>query len=118
LRPLETIRLDLRDAWRKLLRCRQATGLAVVLLTIGVGATTAAFSVAYGVLVRPLPYPDADRLATVWQKVQGRREQLSYPDFQDLRAVGAFDTTAALASGRGTLMAGVEVDRVNLVEAE
>ena len=116
--PLETARLDLRDAIRQLRRRPLVTALAVLLLTIGIGASSAAFSVAYGVLVRPLPYPDADRLSTVWQYVQGRREQVSYPDFQDFRSLGAFETTAALASGRGTLKAGVEVDRVNLVEAE
>jgi putative ABC transport system permease protein len=119
--PFETLRLDVRDAWRQLRRRPLVAALAVILLTIGIGASSAAFSVVYGVLLRPLPYPDADRLATVWQRTEGRREQLSYPDFDDLRGSAAFDTSAALASGRGTLMAGgsaENVERVNLIEAE
>src|SRR5262245_49140507 len=59
---VEAIRLDVRDALRQLRRRPLSAVIALVLLTIGVGVSAAAFSVAYGILVRPLPYPGADRL--------------------------------------------------------
>lgn len=62
---------------------------AVLTLGLGIGATTAVFTVVDSVLIRPLPYPDADRLVTVWetQPSQGRyREPTSPPNFLDLRA--------------------------------
>ncbi len=118
IRPIETLRLDTRDAWRQLRRRPLVNVLAVLLLTIGIGASSAAFSVVYGVLMRPLDYPQGDRLATLWQQTEGRREQLSYPDLQDLRGAGPFEITAAIASGRVTLMAGANVDRVNVVDTD
>ena len=58
---------DLRFAVRTLAKRPGFTGTAVLTLGIGVGATTAIFSVVNGVLLRPLPYPDAERLVNVWQ---------------------------------------------------
>ena len=116
---LEALRLDGRDAWRQLRRRPMVTLLAVLLMTIGIGASTAAFSVAYGVLVRAMPYPDADRLAVIWEQEKGQRGQISYPDFVDLRAAVPLDAAAALSSGRATLTApGIEADRVNTVQAD
>ncbi len=117
---LETAGLDVRDAWRQLRRRPLNLVLSLILLTLGIGAATAAFSVAWGVLARPLPFPDADRLATLWdvQDDRGIPQQVSYPDLEDIRAVAPFTDTVALGSGRATLTAGGEVARVNLVEAE
>lgn len=58
---------DLRYAIRVLLRRRGYTFAAVVALALGIGASTAIFSVLYAVLWRPLSYPDADRLTIVWE---------------------------------------------------
>ncbi len=44
---------------------------ALLTLTLGIGATTAVFSVVYGILLRPLPYPAADRLVRVWEEHPG-----------------------------------------------
>lgn len=58
---------DLTHAFRFLLRNRQFAVSAIVTTALGVGATVAVFSAVYGVLLRPLPYPDADRLVQVWE---------------------------------------------------
>ena len=65
-----TIR-DLRQAARGLLRSKSFAIVAVATLAIGIGATTAVFSVVDGVLLKPLPYPDSDRLVAVWHDAPG-----------------------------------------------
>lgn len=55
-------RRELQYAWRRLRRAPAFTITAAIVLTIGIGATTAAFSIINGVLLRPLPYAHADRL--------------------------------------------------------
>lgn len=63
---LDVLRLDTRDAWRRLRHAPCMTATVVATLGIGIGATTAPFSVVHAMLVAPLPYRDADRLAMVW----------------------------------------------------
>lgn len=62
---IESIGQDLRYAVRGLLKSSGFTLVAVLTLAIGIGATTAVFSVINGVLLRPLPYPDQDRLVAM-----------------------------------------------------
>lgn len=57
---------DVRFAWRMVARRRAATMLMIGVLALGIGATTAIFSVVDGVLLRPLPFPEPDKLAAVW----------------------------------------------------
>ena len=62
---------DLRHALRGLLRAPMFTIVAVATLAIGIGATTAVFSVVDGVLLKPLPYPESDELVAVWHDAPG-----------------------------------------------
>jgi predicted permease len=68
---LDSIACDLRDAMRSLSRHPGITSLAVLMLSLGIGATTAMFSVVYSVLIKPLPYPDSDALVRIVHKIGG-----------------------------------------------
>ena len=68
---MESVFRDLRIAARGLLRNPGFTAVAVLTLALGIGATTAVFSVVYGVLFRPLPFPNADRLVQIIQTREG-----------------------------------------------
>ena len=56
---------------RRLLRSPLFTGLTLLTLAIGIGANTAIFSVIEGVLIKPLPYPNPDRLIAIWHTAPG-----------------------------------------------
>jgi len=62
---------DLRLVWRQLLKSPGFSITAVLMLAFGIGATTAIFSVVDGVLLRPLPFPHAERLVTLGDQVAG-----------------------------------------------
>ena len=65
--PIETAWRDACHGLRSLRRNPGFTVVAILTLGIGIGATTAVFSVVNGVVIKPLPYPDADRLVGIWQ---------------------------------------------------
>jgi len=68
---LDLLRTDIRDALRGFARNPGFLAAAVLSLAFGVGANTAIFSVASALLLRPLPYPDADRLVILWNRSPG-----------------------------------------------
>jgi predicted permease len=65
---IEHLAQDLRYGARRLRKNPAFTVVAVLVLALGIGANTAMFSVAYGILLRPLPYADADRVAVVFMR--------------------------------------------------
>ena len=83
---METLLQDLRFAIRSLIRQPWFAFTAIVTLALGIGATTAIFSVVNAVLLRPLPFPRADRIVAVtnyWKQSSQRGLQVSAPDFHD-----------------------------------
>ncbi len=85
---LEQLMQDLRYAARTLRKNPGFAAVAVLALALGIGANTAMFSVVYGILLRPLPYPDADRLALVfihflpWDNPRGNMSMADYLDWK------------------------------------
>jgi predicted permease len=79
---------DARYALRMIVRTPGFSVIAVLTFALGIGVNTAVFSVVNGVLLRPLPYPDADRITMVWldNRRQNVREDItSYPNYLDWR---------------------------------
>ena len=78
---------DGRYALRALTRQPSFTLIALLTLTLGIGANTAIFSVVKAVLLNPLPYEDPERVLVLWEvNVEGNHEQVSIPTFDDWRA--------------------------------
>lgn len=78
---------DLRFGVRQLVRAPAFFAVATVTLALGIGATTAIFSVVRGVVLKPLPYPDPERIVQVWQVSEtGGQGQFSDRNFDDLQA--------------------------------
>ncbi len=83
---LEAFVQDLRYGARRLIAAPAFALIAIVTLALGIGANTAIFSVAAGILLRPLPYPAADRLVMVWMdnsRINLREDWHSYPNYVD-----------------------------------
>jgi len=77
---------DLRYGLRSLLKHRTFTAVCVVTLALGIGANTAIFTVVNAVVLRPLPFQDAERLAMIWTTKDTNQEQpLSFADYSDLK---------------------------------
>jgi putative ABC transport system permease protein len=95
---------DLKFALRTLFNAPAFTLTAALTLALGLGATTAIFSVVNAVLLRPLPYRDSERLVVT---------RLSFPDYQDLRRrSGTFEESAVWARNLYTLQSGDETRQV------
>src|SRR3954471_7777725 len=98
-RALSDFVADTRFAFRLLLKSPAFTITAVLTLALGIGATTAIFSLVYGVLYRPLPFPDADRIAMIYLHFSPQnnpRGGLSLADFVDVRnQTHSFEKVAA-----------------------
>ena len=83
-----TFTADCRHAVRSLLRSPAFSLVAILTFAIGIGVNTAVFSVFNGVILRSLPYPDADRITMVWMdnRPQNIKEDItSYPNYRDWR---------------------------------
>ena len=111
-----TLLTDLRYSFRTLRKMPGFTVVALLVLALGIGANTAIFSVVNSVVLRPLPYPAADRLALIWEtdlKDGIEREGPSGPNFLDWKEQSqSFEEMALLEVGTGTLTGEGEPEQV------
>jgi len=108
---MSLVPVRLRLVGRRLLRAPLFTAVAVLTLGLGIGANAAIFSVVNGVLLKPLPFSDPDRLVGVWHSAPGMNLPLlnqspaTYfvyrDDGQTLEDIGMWDNTAVTVTGAG-----------------
>ena len=94
---------DVRYALRLWRRRPAFAAVAILTLALGVGANTAMFSIVNAVLLRPLPYPNADRLVSVFTKPHSanfRQGLLSYQEYEEIRGRAAPSSRSACISAR------------------
>jgi predicted permease len=76
---------NIRYSLRMVLKNRNLTFAVILTLALGIGATTAIYTVVYATLLEPMPYPDPDQLVMVWSHVSGHNNGMSAGDFLDWR---------------------------------
>src|SRR5215216_2805182 len=107
---------DLRYALRNLLRQPGFAAVVVITLALGIGASTAIFSVVNAVLLRPLPFPNSDRLQVVWGNYRTLNiarlpaKAAEYDDYAQQTQV--FDSVAAYSNHSFNVSSGGEPERI------
>src|SRR5215813_4761696 len=116
---MSTFLQDLRYAVRTLTRTPGVTFVIVASLAIGIGANTAIFSVVNALLLKPLPYPDPDRLAVLWLRSPGINIPQDWPSpgqYIDLRTeTTSFEEMSISQGGSGTLIGLDQPERVEIL---
>lgn len=118
---METVLQDIRFGTRMLRKNAGFTAVAVLTLALGIGATTAIFSAVYSLLLKPLPYPDPERLVFLWcrQPSRGIPElPPSIPDYFDWqKQLHSFDTIAGFWGAEFAINHGSDSRRVLAIRA-
>src|SRR5271163_794512 len=110
---------DIRYALRGFRRAPLFALVAVLSLAIGIGANSAIFSVVNALLLRPLPYPDPDRLAILWLRSPGINIMRDWPspgEFNDVRTQNrSFEEMSISQGGSATLIGSDHPENVELL---
>ena len=108
----------IRQAWRAIAAMPGVAAAAILSLALGIGANTAIFSVASPLLLRPLPYADADRLVILWNRSPGLgivEDWFSTAQYFDVRGSDAFADVALAIGGNENLTGDGEPERIGTV---
>jgi putative ABC transport system permease protein len=107
---------DLRFALRQMRKSPGISAIAIATLALGIGASTAIFSVVYGVLVRSLPYYQPDRIVQIWQlNSDGLQMRFDDPNFEDMRdQARSFASMAQMYSVETAVSVGNQPTRANV----
>ncbi len=108
---------ELKYAARGLLRAPGFSAVIVITLSLAIGATTTIYSVVNGVLLRPLPFPDQDRLVMLWQRAPGvgvTEDWFSAAQYFDIREGAASLERVAVTFGQEVTLTGDEIDPTRL----
>lgn len=103
---MESVFKDLQFAFRGLFKRPGFIAVAVVTLALGIGGSTAIFTVVDAALLRGLPYKEPDRLYHLWEKTpkeEFSKREFSYPDYQDYQQNNVFEGLAAYTGGRAIM---------------
>ena len=103
---MDTIRQDIRYAFRRLIKSPAFTLVALLTLALGIGANTAIFSVVNGVLLQRLPYASPEQIVGIFHLAEGRRATMSGPNFTDVRKLNTTLQDAAAYSRTRTILTG------------
>jgi putative ABC transport system permease protein len=119
---LSALLTDLRYGFRQLRLNPGFASVAIVTLALGIGANTALFSVVRGVILKPLPYKEPERLVRVWmdnRRLQMREDWSSYLNYQDYgRMSHSFESIAAFTEPSVNLISDGEPERIRGAFAE
>jgi putative ABC transport system permease protein len=104
---------NLRFGFRLLAKNLGFTSVALLALTLGIGANTAIFSVVYATLLAPMPYPNPDQLVMVWSKINGNNNGVSAGDFLDWKNQNKlFQNMIAWTGGSFSLASGGQPEQI------
>src|SRR5262245_36036989 len=116
---MNTFLQDIRYAIRALRRSPALTIVIVASLAIGIGANTAVFSVVNALLLKPFPYPDADRLAILWLRSPGVNIPQDWPSpgqwYDIVQGNHSFETVSISQGRVGTVIKGEEAIRAEVL---
>ena len=106
---------DVRYAARRLRATPGFTAVTVVTLALGIGATTAIWSTVDAILIRPLPYPDADRIVTIWDRgTDGGHLEATFGTYREILArAHAFSALAVMKPWQPTATGPAEPERLS-----
>ena len=116
---LEQLWQDMRYALRMLRKSPGFTAIAVLTIALGIGATTAIFSVVDATLLHPLPYPQPEQLVRIEDDLPGVGAQdvgMSVPEWQDLQRSGIFEYVSPIGGGDVNLTGASQPERIRFLE--